>query len=236
MNPCGGEEDSEAAQQKQLLSVVRYDPNSKRSEERKRRVRSRLGDAGTAKRWGLPYRPVLLWAVPFGLVAAASAAVGKLWIERHAALQLVPEVMLPQRSKRAPRSPGEAAPAVALAPAVSETPAPQRRISRRKSTADSPDPAESVLQHGDLESHLVIDGANALRRDRDPERAQLLLQFYLRRYPNGAVREEALALLVEAAQSQEAAATFAARYREEYPAGRFRERVARKDHAKDSDR
>ena len=76
---------------------------------------------------------------------------------------------------------------------------------------------------------MVLAAVKALRRDRDPGRAQVLLEDYLRLHPGGALVEEALALSIEAAAARgdEAAATLAAEYLRRFPAGRFRE-VARR--------
>ena len=71
---------------------------------------------------------------------------------------------------------------------------------------------------------LVVSAIQALRQDRDPERAGRLLAAYLRTHPRGALAEEAVALSIEAADARHnpAAATFADRYLKEYPRGRFR--------------
>jgi hypothetical protein len=70
---------------------------------------------------------------------------------------------------------------------------------------------------------LVVSAIQALRQDRDPERAGRLLAAYLRTHPRGALAEEAVALSIEAADARHspAAATFAERYLKEYPHGRF---------------
>jgi hypothetical protein len=70
----------------------------------------------------------------------------------------------------------------------------------------------------------VLDALIALRRDHDPARAQALLQPYLQHSRNGALREEALVLAIEAADArgQGAQATRLAHvYEDEYPSGRF---------------
>jgi hypothetical protein len=71
---------------------------------------------------------------------------------------------------------------------------------------------------------LVVSAIQALRQDRDPERAGQLLASYLRTHPRGSLAEEAVALSIEAADARHnpAAATFAERYLKEYPQGRFR--------------
>jgi predicted Zn-dependent protease len=74
------------------------------------------------------------------------------------------------------------------------------------------------------EKVLVFDAMRALRREGDPNRAAKLLDEYLRRYPEGSLSEEALALSIETstARGDSRAKTFADRYLARYPAGRFR--------------
>ena len=70
----------------------------------------------------------------------------------------------------------------------------------------------------------VLDAMIALRRDHDPERAQALLDPYLQRSRQGALREEALVLAIEAADARSdraRAARLARVYQDEYPGGRF---------------
>jgi outer membrane protein assembly factor BamD (BamD/ComL family) len=87
--------------------------------------------------------------------------------------------------------------------------------------AAAPDSAESAL---------MLSAVQALRRDRDAERALVLLEDYLRLYPRGALTEEALALAIEAAAARgdgAAAVGFADEYLQRHPAGRFREAARR---------
>ncbi|HVT10434.1 MAG TPA: hypothetical protein VHO67_23395, partial [Polyangia bacterium] len=75
----------------------------------------------------------------------------------------------------------------------------------------------------------VLDALIALRRDHDPERAQALLDPYLQRSRQGALREEALVLAIEAADARSdgaRAARLAHVYQDEYPGGRFAAFVA----------
>jgi hypothetical protein len=88
------------------------------------------------------------------------------------------------------------------------------------------DPATAVVEraHDRLENATVSDAVTALRRDHDPARAAMLLDYYLKHYPNGALVEEALALAIEAAATRDrpAAATLAIRYLADHPKGRYR--------------
>jgi outer membrane protein assembly factor BamD (BamD/ComL family) len=74
------------------------------------------------------------------------------------------------------------------------------------------------------QAQLLAEAVKTLRNDRDAKRAQALLEGYLRRYPQGVLVEEALALAIEAAAVREDkdAARLAAEYLKRYPAGRFR--------------
>jgi hypothetical protein len=90
----------------------------------------------------------------------------------------------------------------------------QRRQPRRN------DPQESIL---------VLNAAHALRSEHDAKRATKLLDEYLRRYPDGDLVEEGLALAVEAraARNDARAATLAREYLRRFPAGRFRDEARR---------
>ena len=70
----------------------------------------------------------------------------------------------------------------------------------------------------------MFEAARALRRDRDPVRAGALLEDYFRRYPRGALAEEALAVAIEAAvaRGDARAPALARRYLARYPGGHFR--------------
>jgi hypothetical protein len=72
---------------------------------------------------------------------------------------------------------------------------------------------------------LVVAAIQALRQDRDPQRAGRLLAAYLRTHPRGALAEEALALAIEAAAARHSpsAVVFARRYLRDYADGRFRQ-------------
>ena len=71
----------------------------------------------------------------------------------------------------------------------------------------------------------VLDAMIALRRDHDPVSAGAMLQHYLTSHPNGALREEALVLAIEAARARgdlALARGLAREYQGSYPNGRFR--------------
>jgi len=86
--------------------------------------------------------------------------------------------------------------------------------------------ARSVVDEKDQAGHqLLVDAMLALRRARDFRRAGVLLEDYLAKYPRGTLREEAIALTVEAAAARTDLARrdyWANVYVKDYPAGRFR--------------
>lgn len=94
-------------------------------------------------------------------------------------------------------------------------------------TPEKTSDAKRVDGKSSEEVKLVFDSMRALRRDGQPDRAARLLDEYLRRYPGGALAEEALALSIEAAVmlGDPRAKALANSYIARYPDGRFR-RVA----------
>jgi hypothetical protein len=133
-----------------------------------------------------------------------------------------PRSMLPApRPEKASPIPAvaEAAPVVADAAAASPRPRPPARSALKK-LASLPPSAASVAR----ERTEVLDALVALRREHDPVRAGTLLARYLSAHPNGALREEALVLAIEAADArgdQAGGAQLAHAYQTEFPAGRF---------------
>jgi hypothetical protein len=89
--------------------------------------------------------------------------------------------------------------------------------------------ARSLVDEKEQAEHqLVVDAMLALRRARDFQRAGLLLENYLAKNPQGTLREEAIALAVEAAAARTDLARrdhWASVYLKDYPAGRFRKYV-----------
>jgi hypothetical protein len=87
-----------------------------------------------------------------------------------------------------------------------------------------PPPATRPAPSPAAESALVLEAAQALRRDHDPKRAIKLLDEYRLRYPQGDLAEESLALSIEArsVRGDGAAASQAREYLRRFPQGRFR--------------
>jgi hypothetical protein len=123
------------------------------------------------------------------------------------------------------------------APASSRPPPqpPQPPAPRPAAPAAPPAPRAAIDPQ---ESALVHSAVRALRVEGKPRRARALLDEYVRRFPNGALVEDAAALAIEAtaaAGDDDAARRWASRYAARFPTGRFREladRVLREDSAK----
>ena len=75
----------------------------------------------------------------------------------------------------------------------------------------------------------MVQAIQALRTERDPARAQALLNDYLKANPYGSLSGDALALSIEAASAQHdpRAAEYARRYLVAYPKGKYRDLAKR---------
>jgi len=80
----------------------------------------------------------------------------------------------------------------------------------------------------------VVQAIQALRTERDPARAEALLNDYLKANPHGSLSGDALALSIEAASAQHdpRAAEYARRYLASYPKGKYRDLAKRALEAK----
>lgn len=112
-------------------------------------------------------------------------------------------------------------------PSAKSHPAKRRGATVREVTAPpaSDDPSSLPRSAEDGEDPTpVVRAIRALRSERNPAQAEQLLQQYLRTHPNGALAEDALALLIETASAlrSTSAADRATRYLELYPNGRYR--------------
>jgi hypothetical protein len=159
-------------------------------------------------------RPAVVFTVL--LVAAgvtAAATLGQRWITQRNRVPAAAPVPAPARTDDRPAARvTETSPVVAPVEVPASEPAAVRRHPNRVRPR-SEDPSE------------VVRAVDALRNQRDPERASKLLAQYLAAHPRGALAEEAVALSIEAAAARHdpAAADFARRYLREYPNGRFRQ-------------
>ena len=88
--------------------------------------------------------------------------------------------------------------------------------------AEKPSPAPHASQSGPGAS-LMMEALQA-RRAGDTARAQELTAEYQKKYPNGALKEEALAIALEAAAARKdpSASKLAQKYLQSFPHGRFR--------------
>jgi hypothetical protein len=159
-----------------------------------------MAGAATAAVFGIHFK--MSATTPAPIVSASAPAAHHVARARRAELAPIAELETPAEP--------EAPPELGL-------PAPPAPPVHRARTVKSEDPS------------LVVSAIQALRQDRDPERAGRLLSAYLRTHPRGALAEEAVALSIEAADARHspAAATFADRYLKEYPHGRFRSAAER---------
>ncbi|HEY0466971.1 MAG TPA: hypothetical protein VGC79_22365, partial [Polyangiaceae bacterium] len=115
------------------------------------------------------------------------------------------------------------APTVSAAPADVAPPEPAASAPR-----PTPKNARSRAESSEDATH-VVQAIQALRTERDPARAQALLNDYLKANPRGALSGDALALSIEAASAQHdpRAAEYARRYLTAYPQGKYRELAKR---------
>jgi hypothetical protein len=127
------------------------------------------------------------------------------------------------RAPSGPRAEGAAAvaPVASIDDAAAQSQAvkPPVRSAPRKA-ARGPLSAAAVAR----ERTEVLDALIALRREHDAVRAGALLGRYLAVHPQGALREEALVLAIEAADARgdrAAGAQLARAYQQEFPEGRF---------------
>jgi hypothetical protein len=79
------------------------------------------------------------------------------------------------------------------------------------------------------EASLVYETARALRNEGDPARAARVLDDYFKRFPHGALAEEAQALAIDiaVARGDGRAKNLATRYLSSYPNGHFRAKAER---------
>jgi hypothetical protein len=132
-----------------------------------------------------------------------------------------PSTPLPARVAES-ASPGPAAATATTATEIVD----ERRISKPPSRSAPKKPASALPSAAAVarERTEVLDALVALRREHDPVRAGGLLTRYLAAHPHGALREEALALAIEAADARRdatGAQQLAQTYQTEFPTGRF---------------
>jgi hypothetical protein len=166
-------------------------------------------------------------ALGAGILAFAATAVGAIggrWIVKRVEALRAPNApaatAVVHERPRVVRRLAEATPAT-VEPMRPPLPAPAKRPAVRQIEAPR---LHRVAASPARERTQVLDALIALRRDHDPARAQALLEPYLQRSRQGALREEALVLAIEAADARSdhaRAAGLARVYEDEYPGGRF---------------
>jgi len=197
-------------------------------------------------------RPLLkAWSIPLGLMFIVGSAVAGTgwWRARNdrvvpTAVTEVPASMPPAAapavlpSAPEPPPPPEATPAeTAVRQSESDSPLPKSPPAKRRgaivrettasqapaTTSDDPTPLPRSAEDGE-DPAPVLRAIRALRSERNPALAEQLLRQYLRTNPNGALVEDALALLIETASAlrSTSAADRAERYLKLYPNGRYR--------------
>jgi hypothetical protein len=203
-----------------LLAKV---PPFELSAVQRRRIRARIDEASESRgmRWLRPAfaLPVLLIVG----VAGASAGIGQNWF-RSAQPQ---QVFEPEPNKHV-AAPKPAAKPRAMAPAAVPEAEPEPLLTPEMlepESSNKPMPAPRAGQSGPG-AMLMMEALQA-RRAGDTARAQQLTAEYQKKYPNGALKEEAAAIAFEsaAARSDPAAARLAQKYLASYPHGRFRKQA-----------
>jgi hypothetical protein len=196
---------------------------------RKRRILVRLERGGPVVR---PFwlRPAIIATL---LVSGtAAAAFGQHYAPLSGLLGMSAPSPAPSPSQTLPARPAPAQ----RAGVSSETPASENPEPAAPEPSDSAQsPAHSFknssrvrLDSGEDPSH-VVEAIQALRTERDPARAQGLLNEYLKAHPHGVLSGDALALSIEAASAQHdpRAADYARRYLVSFPKGKYRELAKR---------
>ena len=201
----------------------------------KRNVRVRLVEAAPRRRVPLLLR-VAIAAGVLGVVVAAFAAAGHFTQKPRS---LVSPVGTNQASGVGVGAVGSGAPLglAGNAPSPSQsalpTPSSSASPSALKRTAGDAHPdahRDSLRDPASVsEASLVYDSARALRNEGDPARASRVLDEYFKRYPHGALGEEAQALAIDiaVARGDSRAKTLATRYLSAYPNGHFRAKAER---------
>jgi hypothetical protein len=199
----------------------------------KQRVRARL--LGTPVGQRAPW--LLRFAVASGVLAFAALAGAGVWRSQWRLHAHAPSMVVAEKAPEPPAAPTanfvatpELAPPTPMeSSAESSSAARARELSAPKSSSEPQAASSGRHESAAAESSVLFEATGALRRDGDPARASRILDDYFRKFPHGALSEEALALAIEAASARgdARARTLAKRYLDLYPKGNFRAKAER---------
>jgi hypothetical protein len=202
----------------------------------KQRVRARLVGAPVRGHGPWFLRPAVAIGV-LTFVALAGAGVWRSQLKPHAP---PPESPKSESGREVPmaRVATTVAPAGELAPGTGSDPiaegsgparSPEPSVAKGVSEPQSAPSSRRGESAASVEASVLFEATGALRRDGDAARASRILDDYFRKFPRGALGEEALALAIEAAsvRGDAKARSLAKRYLELYPRGNFRAKAER---------
>jgi hypothetical protein len=205
-----------------LLAKV---PPFELSPAQRRRIRARI-DAAAAEPRGLRWlRPA--FAVPVLLVVGvAGASIGQGWF-RQVNTQRAFEQESSHKASPKPSAPVKAAPTPAPAPRAADAEEQIPAIDPESLSLDKPTPIPTPRANQSGPGAALLMEALQARRAGDTTRAQQLTAEYQKKYPNGALKEEALAISFESAASRNdpSAKRLAQKYLTTFPHGRFRKQA-----------
>jgi hypothetical protein len=216
------------------------------SDLRLRRLKSELLAPERPRRRAWVLRPAVVIGALLAMVAIGSAMIGRKLVAPSIPPQLLSDEPIQHRAPASPRP----LPIRVVVPPVRErvvtvTPASEDTTPSTPASVDDAPPATEVVAPqtsvpaptdeaprapaaarppSSEEASVLLRATHALRRAHDVTTCEALLAEHERRYPDGGLREEALALAIEAAEAKDVAraARLARRYLETYPRGRFR--------------
>ena len=209
---------------KRGADVIRETPPTPEAPDMRARVWRSLQrtPAAAPRGFRIPALKLATVAIVAFVAGTAGAVVARRWIVPVRSEGVAPIAQAtPPRARAEQARPIAPAVPVPAPEAAHETPAPKPAPrSAPHKVAIAPPSATAVAR----ERTEVLDALVALRREHDPVRAGTLLARYLSAHPRGALREEALALAIEAADGRSdgpGATRLAQAYQDEFPGGRF---------------
>lgn len=194
---------------------------------RKRRVLVRLERAPVRNARPCWLRPIV--AATLLISGSAAAALGNRYVAQGLGILGLRSAENSNAASVASQTPRPTA-ARQVAPSVVE--APTKRANEPAVTTPERQPNAThgkrtfarLRAASDDDATHVFEAIHALRTERDPIRAQALLDSYLSAHPRGELSGDALALSIEAAAARRdpRAADYAQRYLAAYPKGKYR--------------